>query len=297
MKYIIPQYSGFCFGVSLAVNAAYAYTDGSAFMYGEVVHNPTVVNDLQNKGLHLIHHLDEIQGVDRAKVLIRAHGVSKATVEAISSHGIEVIDKTCPRVKKIHHIVENASMRGLDAIIVGTPKHPEVKGIIGWVQTKSVLLHTLEDAKRIIPHTNFSSCGVCMVSQTTHNQKKYEEIYAYCSSIIPNIEFHNTICNATANRQNEVRRLAHLVDGFIIVGGKTSSNVTKLYEIALETCSQTQHIETARELDLSKISGVNLLAIVGGASTPESSVRDVIERIWAYCDSQGISLEEEQHLR
>jgi len=294
MKCVIPKYSGFCFGVSLAVNAAYENTDGIAYMYGEIVHNPVVVNDLQAKGVRLVHSIHEIPSNEKARVLVRAHGVPESTISEISQRGLEVIDKTCPRVKKVHNIVLEASNKGLDIIVVGTQDHPEIAGIIGWAKTKTVLLHCLEQAKEIIPHTFFSKKGVCMVSQTTHNKKKYIEIYEYCSSIIPNIEFHNTICDATSKRQNEVRELAKISDAFIVVGGKTSSNVTKLYEIALEYCANTQYIESAGELDLAKLTDINTLIIVGGASTPNSSVEEVIDIIRSFCNGEQIPFEIEK---
>ena len=260
-------------------------------MFGEVVHNPIVVKDLQKKGLLLVKDIGRIPDGDHVKVLVRAHGVSASTVTALSNRGFEIIDKTCPKVKEIHDIVAEASSRGLDMIVVGAPDHPEIEGIVGWAKTKTVILHDIEEAKRIIPNEKFSENGVCMVSQTTHNKHKYEEIHEFCSSIIPNIEFHSTVCATTSNRQNEVRKLAEVADGFIIVGGKTSSNVMKLYEIASEYCEKTQHIESAEEIDFSKLTGVNTLVVTGGASTPDSSVDETIDAVRAYCTSRLISFE------
>lgn len=290
MKCIIPKHSGFCFGVSLAVNAAYENLNEHTYMLGEVVHNPSVINDLQSKGLKLVNSIDEISQKD-ANILIRAHGVPENVISELEQRDLGIIDKTCPKVKKVHDIVADDSKRGLDIIVVGTPNHPEIVGTIGWGRTKTVLLHDINDAKRIIPDTKFSDNGVCMVVQTTHNEKVYKEIYNYCTEFVPNIEFHNTICNETSNRQNEIRELAKTCDAVIVVGGKTSSNVTKLYEIASEYCTNTQHVEAAIEIDVVRLKGVDTLVISTGASTPDDSIQSAIQVVQNYCDLNDITLE------
>lgn len=293
MKCIIPKHSGFCFGVSLAVNAAYENANGHTYMLGEVVHNPSVIHDLTSKGLKLIHSTEEIPPSpnEDIHVLIRAHGVPEKTLEQLARQNLTVIDKTCPRVKHVHDLVADASYRGLDIIVVGTPNHPEIVATIGWSKTKTVLLHDLDDARKIIPGTKFSENGVCMVAQTTHNEKIYQEIYAYCTNFIPNIEFHNTICNATANRQNEIRELAKICDAVIVIGGKSSSNVTKLYEIASEYCANTQHVETAAEIDLGRLGAADTVVISTGASTPDVSTKEAVKALQDLCNSHGICLE------
>jgi 4-hydroxy-3-methylbut-2-enyl diphosphate reductase len=296
MKCIVPKYSGFCFDVSVAVKAAYEHTDGATYMYGEVVNNPVVVNDLQSKGLTLVHDLDSIPKKPGLKVLVRAHGVPESTVKEIARRGYKLIDKTCPRVKRVHNIAINASDRGMDVILVGTPNHPEINGILGWVKSNIILIQDLEQAKTIIPNTAFSKKGVCMVSQTTHNKKKYEEIYEYCAKIIPNIEFHDTVCDATSKRQSEIRYLATISDGFIVVGGKISSNVSKLYEIASEYCHNIQLAETVKDVDLTKLSSVETLVITGGASTPEISVNEIVAAVKNYCGARKIPFQSGKNL-
>lgn len=290
---MIPKHSGFCFGVSLAVNAAYENAGGHTYMLGEVVHNPSVVRDLTAKGLKLVHSTDEIPQdlTESTNILIRAHGIPEETLCQLARQNLKIIDKTCPRVKHVHDIVADASRRGLDIIVIGTPNHPEIIATVGWSKTKTVLLHDMDDAKKIIPDTKFSEKGVCMVAQTTHNEKAYQEIYNYCTGFIPNIEFHNTICNATASRQNEIRELARICDAVIVVGGKSSSNVTKLYEIASEYCANTQHVETADEIDTARLCATDTVVISTGASTPDSSTKEAIQVLKNYCNSLGICLE------
>ena len=287
MHCIIPQNSGFCFGVSLAVASAYENAGKSAYMYGEVVHNPLVVHDLIAKGLPLVSTLSEIPAESRAKVLIRAHGVSKAVTDEAARLNLEIIDKTCPRVKKIHAIVYEASGRGLDIIVVGKPNHPEVEGIMGWCSTNVMILDSLSDAKAQLANASFAAKGVCMVSQTTHNAQKYEEIYDFCKGATP-IEFHNTICDATANRQSEIRALAQHADAVVVVGGKKSSNVTKLYEIASEYCSVVFHVENEKELDIARIGKANVVVIASGASTPNENVETVVSALAHYCKQNNL---------
>ncbi|MDR1539371.1 MAG: 4-hydroxy-3-methylbut-2-enyl diphosphate reductase [Clostridiales bacterium] len=296
MRCIVPKYSGFCFDVSVAVKTAYENTYGDTYMYGEVVNNPVVVKDLESKGLTLVHDLDSIPKKAGVKVLVRAHGVPESTVKEIARRGYKLIDKTCPRVKRVHNTVINASNRGMDVILVGTPGHPEINGVLGWAKTKVVLIQDLEQAKAVIPSTIFTGKGVSMVAQTTHNKKKYEEIYAYCSSLIPNIEFHDTICDATAKRQSEIRYLARLSDGFIVVGGKASSNVSKLYEIASEHCKNIQQVETVKDVDLTRLSAVETLIVAGGASTPDVSVNEIVYAVKNYCASYKIPFETGKNL-
>ncbi|HCC07217.1 MAG TPA: 4-hydroxy-3-methylbut-2-enyl diphosphate reductase [Clostridiales bacterium] len=293
MKFYVSKYCGFCFGVSLAVKAAYDNLGGSKklLMYGDVVHNHVVIQDLESAGAKVIDDISEIDEYDSAKVLIRAHGVSRKEIFDLRRKNIEVIDKTCPKVKKVHDIVEAASEKGLDILIVGNSNHPEIVGIVGWSSTKVVVIKDLEDAKDKIPATKFSENGVCIVVQTTFNSKNLEGIYEYCNQHIPNIEFHNTICNATANRQDEIRELAQKVEFVIIVGGKTSSNSIKLYEIASDYCNYTQHIETEDEIDFSIVDKVSSITLSSGSSTPDSSINATVAAIQEYCKKNNVSVE------
>ncbi|MDR2712888.1 MAG: 4-hydroxy-3-methylbut-2-enyl diphosphate reductase [Clostridiales bacterium] len=291
MKCYIPKYSGFCFGVALAVEAAYDHIGNSTFMFGEVVHNPAVISDLAGKGLGLINSLDEIPKGEKANVLIRAHGVSADTINEIQNRSLGIIDKTCPRVKKVHDIVADASGRGLDIVIVGTPNHPEVLGIAGWAGTRTVVVRDANDAEKIIPDRLFPNKGICLVAQTTQNEKKYEEVYRYCSGIFPYIEFNDTICDAAAVRQEEIRQLAKIVDCVIVIGGKASSNVTRLFEIASEYNSNTQHIESFAELDMTKIIDVKACLIASGTSTPEKSISQVVDHLKLFCLGNGKGFE------
>ncbi|MCL2187813.1 MAG: 4-hydroxy-3-methylbut-2-enyl diphosphate reductase [Defluviitaleaceae bacterium] len=283
MNIIVPKHSGFCYGVRRSVSEAFKLADEKhTYMYGEVVHNPSVVADLSTFNIKLIHSLDEIPTGEAAKVLIRAHGVPADVLDEAQARGLTVIDMTCPHVKKIHAVVAYASTRGLDVIVCGTPNHPETLGIISRVTTQRLIVKDVDEAKKVIPAIHFSPLGVCLVAQTTHNKETYEKLHHFLANECPNmplLEPHNTICEATAFRQNELRELAQTADACIIVGGKNSSNVTKLYEIASEYCVNTRHIESAEELDASEIKNARTVIVTGGASTPNDAVHTVVEKL------------------
>jgi len=290
----IPKHSSFCFGVDLAVKAAYenAKLEKDTYMYGEVVHNPVVVSDLLDKGLKLINDVSDITTNENdTQVLIRAHGVPESVIKELTDKGIRIIDKTCTRVKNVHEIVMDASSRDLDVIIVGTPNHPEVVGIVGWCKTNAVVVRDLEAVQQLIFQTTFPSKGVCVVAQTTHSKAKFDEICRYCETILPNAEIYDTICNVTALRQDEIRNLSPTVDCVIVVGGRKSSNVTKLYEIATKHCSKTLHIESATELNASYFLEVKKVLLASGASTPNSSIEEVIDWLKDFCQNSGQEFE------
>jgi 4-hydroxy-3-methylbut-2-enyl diphosphate reductase len=281
MKIIIPKHSGFCYGVKRSVDAAYTHAQkGNMYMYGEVVHNPDVIRNLQTVGFTLVHDLAEIptDAPEDTWVFIRAHGVPLSVYGAIAEKGFNVIDMTCSHVTKIHAIVANAAECGMDIILCGVPDHPEVRGTLSRVTTQAVLVQHVEEAKRLIPSLVFSKKGVCLVAQTTYNHQAYKTLCEYLTNECENIPFletHDTICQATAHRQNELHELAKTADACIIVGGKNSSNVRELYETAKKYCSRTQHIEHVGELNLDLINGAETVVVAGGASTPEESVKEV----------------------
>lgn len=275
----ISKYCGFCFGVSLAVKAAYDESKNSKlYMYGEVVHNPVVIKNLIENDVSIVNNIEELSKISSPKVLIRAHGVPKSTIKSLEKCNSVIIDKTCPKVKRVHNIVSKAYKSNKKIIIVGNPVHPEIIGINGWCDFSAIIIKNLEHAKEIIPSLSPKDI-FCMVSQTTFNIEKYLEIYSFCIKHLKNIEFHNTVCNDTSNRQKEVLTLSKNVDMVIIIGGKNSSNSTKLFEIAKENCKYAQHIETQNDLDLSKFKLISTFAVLSGASTPIESIQTIIDYI------------------
>jgi 4-hydroxy-3-methylbut-2-enyl diphosphate reductase len=285
---VIPKHSGFCYGVKRSVQVAFALArEGNAYMYGEVVHNPTVIRTLQKNGLALIHDLSQLPAdtPPGTKILLRAHGVPLNAAEEITARKFTTVDMTCPHVKKIHVLAARASARGMDVIVCGTPNHPEVAGIVSRVTTQVLVVRDAEEARELFPAHSFSPQGVTLVAQTTHNHKNYSDVHAFLLNECPRIskiEAHDTVCEATVMRQNEIRTLAQQADVCIIVGGKNSSNVTKLYEIARECCVHAYHVESADGLDVidfALLKDARNIMLAGGASTPDEDVLAVRERI------------------
>jgi 4-hydroxy-3-methylbut-2-enyl diphosphate reductase len=284
----IPKNSGFCFGVSLAVETAYAKNQtGKLYMFGEVVHNPEVIANLRKKNIEIINSVEDLKKINvdvkNTKILIRAHGVPKKTFESLKNNGFEIIDRTCPKVRRVQKIVNDAYKAGKRILIIGNPGHPEVIGINGWCNFSAVIAEDIKILQNAVLNTRLQKNeDFCMVSQTTYDLEKYKKIYKFYKKTFKNIEYHNTICTDTSERQKTIRRISSLVDMVIIVGGKTSSNSTRLSEIASENCKHVQHIENPQEINLADFDKISAFAICGGTSTPKENINSLVEHIKHY---------------
>jgi small subunit ribosomal protein S1 len=275
LEILVAKSAGFCFGVQNAINKAEGMSgeEGNVYTYGPIIHNKQVVENLKNKGIDVLNKISEAKEND--KVIIRSHGISKAEHEELLEKGVEVLDATCPYVKHIHKIVESKYNEGYKIIIIGDQNHPEVKGINGWCNNSAVIINSEEDINNLSERLG----KICIVAQTTYNQEKW---YSYVCKLIKTskeIVVYNTICNATELRQNEAIELSKQVEAMIVIGGKESSNTRKLYEICKENCSKTIFVETADEINLKELEGVNKVGITAGASTPDYIIRDVIDKL------------------
>ena len=280
MKIYLCMHAGLCQGAQVAVDTAYENLSENLYMYGEVLHNPTVISQLKEKGAKIIRSVNEVRFLENKKeitVLIRAHGVAKSVIDALEEEGIHYLDRTCKEVKKIHDIVAEKSRQGYRIIIVGSKTHPEVVGTAGWVMGEPILIQDMEEAKNVIPALTEAEARFCVVAQTTYNFKKYREIIEYCKENLQKAEYFNTVCMDTENRQTELAKLSRQADAVIVIGGKNSSNSNKLYKIALKYCRNVQFIETYKELDFSGIDEKSFVVIASGASTPEGVIDQVKE--------------------
>jgi 4-hydroxy-3-methylbut-2-enyl diphosphate reductase len=242
------------------------------YTYGPIIHNDQVVEDLQKKGVEILHNEDELRGLSEGTVIIRSHGVTKEIYDLIEERGLTLVDATCPFVRKIHRIVNQESEAGRQVVIIGNDAHPEVEGIKGWCVSLPIVIETLEEAE------NFSADvgnKISIVSQTTFNYKKFKELVEIIKKKGYDINVYNTICNATEERQLEAKAIAKNVDAMIVIGGKHSSNTQKLYEISKKECSNTFFVQTVEDLDLSKFTGAEQIGITAGASTPNNIIKEV----------------------
>ncbi len=275
MEVIVAKTAGFCFGVKRAVDQVYEQLkrkDKPIYTYGPIIHNEEVVRDLEEKGVKVIETEEELSDIRDAVVVIRSHGVGKHIYDIMEKNGIEIVDATCPFVKKIHKIAEEQNETGRRLIIIGNEKHPEVEGIKGWGNDNTLVVETPEQVETL---PLMEGEKLCIVSQTTFNYNKFQDLVEKISETRYDILVLNTICNATQERQVEARRIASEVDAMIVIGGKSSSNTQKLYEICRRECKNTYYIQTLGDLDSDCVNSVRSVGITAGASTPNNIIEEV----------------------
>ena len=276
MEVKVAKSAGFCFGVERAMQKVYAQIEENAdkkiYTFGPIIHNDEVVKELEEKGVTVIHSIEELEKVPKGILIIRSHGVAKDIYDRMEKAGFTCIDATCPFVKRIHNIVRKESSEGKKIVIVGNAGHPEVEGIRGWCETQSDIIESEEEA---LQYQNADDREICIVSQTTFNYNKFKDIVEIFQKKGYDINVVNTICNATEERQTEAREIAAEVDAMIVIGGTHSSNTRKLYEICKQECENTHFIQTLDDLHLELPKSVRLVGITAGASTPNNIIEEV----------------------
>ena len=212
-------------------------------------------------------------------VIIRAHGVGKNVTDLFNSEkcGARVIDATCPFVKKIHDTVKKHHKNGEKIIVTGTATHPEVVGILGQIGSDATVIENVSDAENVKLDEN---AEYCLVSQTTFNVQKFKDIVAILEKKSYHVNVVDTICNATQLRQKEARELSRECDAVIVIGGRHSSNASKLYDICSKECSMTYFIESLQDFTEKKLdSSVRCVGITAGASTPKTIIQEVLSYV------------------
>ena len=275
MSVILAESAGFCFGVQRAVdvvNNQIQEGDGFLYTYGPIIHNEEVVKEFESHGVQVMDE-NRIDDYAPGTVIIRSHGITKAVEDKLNALGHNVIDATCPFVKKIHRAVDEHSKNGEYIVIIGNPNHPEVRGIVGWINGDNYQVISDEESA-----TNFSvnsNTSICIVSQTTFNHNKFQELVEIINQKGYHIIVLNTICDATNKRQVEAAEIASKVDAMLVIGSKNSSNTQKLYEICKTKCNNTYYIQTADDLKPSDLSSIESVGITAGASTPNNIIEEV----------------------
>lgn len=276
MKVVVADHSGFCFGVEKAIDTAFKELEHKnskdIYTLGPLIHNQQVTSHLEENGIKVVSHLDA--GKDGV-VIIRSHGVPKDVYNDASEKKIDIVDATCPFVRKIQNIVKEYQEKGYHIVIIGDPNHPEVIGINGWCDNTAYIVKNEDDVHKI-PFLDH----LCIVAQTTISTSLYAELTAMIEQKSNNILKFNTICSATRDRQKSARNLAKEVDIMIVVGGYHSSNTQKLVEICKEEKPDTTfHIETAGEIPMNILKNYESVGVTAGASTPKWIIDEVIDRI------------------
>ena len=276
METILAKTAGFCFGVKRAVDTVYSEIEkgDNIYTYGPIIHNEQVVMDLERKGVQIIESADELDGTKYGTVIIRSHGVTSDEYDKIRASGMNVVDATCPFVKKIHNIVQGKSAEGKQVVIIGNRNHPEVIGIMGWCDKNNPAI-VIENEAEAEKFDFDSKSEICVVSQTTFNFNKFQELVEIIEKKGYSVNVVNTICNATEERQKEAKSIASTVDAMIVIGGSKSSNSQKLYDICSRECANTQFVQTREDLDLDRIGGLSRVGITAGASTPKNIIEEV----------------------
>ncbi len=280
MKVTVAKTAGFCFGVDRAVRMVeeeLSRGTGPIFTFGPIIHNETVVEDLRARGASPVGR-EELEAMARdparrvpgSAIVIRSHGISAEEEELVRRAGLRVADATCPFVKKIHRIVEEAAQNGRRPVICGDPEHPEVKAILSRAG-KNACVVTDPDEIAGIPH----DMPLTAVAQTTFYAKKYKEIVEKISALSYDAVVVDTICNATQMRQSEAAALAARTGTMIVIGGRHSSNTAKLYRICAELCPRTYYIQTLEDLIAQKFEPAGSVGITAGASTPKEIIEEV----------------------
>ena len=270
----IAAHAGFCMGVRRAVEAAEkAAEDGiPSCTLGELIHNPSVVRRLAEKGLEPV---TDPAGAKGRRVLIRSHGVSPEEIAALEASGCEILDLTCPFVARLHEIVAAETEGGVPVILVGEKEHPEVHGTAGWAKGAVYTAATPEEAA-LLPRME----RAVAVAQTTFPPARWEAILKVLEERVEHLSSRCTICSATEIRQKETAELAARADRMIVVGGRNSANTRKLFEICRAGCPDTILVESAAEIPPAFANtDPGMIGITAGASTPTDSLKEVVTRM------------------
>ena len=275
MSVTVAKSAGFCFGVSRAVELVEtAAKEGKhTLTLGPIIHNRHVVERFRKMGVQVIEQPEQAQPGDT--VIIRSHGVSREVYERLEKQGAEIIDATCPFVKRIHNLVAQAEEAGQLPIIIGTPTHPEVEGIAGWCTRCKVFADAESLEKWVVEEHISSDLPVCMVSQTTSTEFLWKKCAQFAKKQFTYLKTFDTICRATECRQSEASALSQRCKAMVVVGDLKSSNTGRLAMICREHCEKVVLVDNASELDKDFFRGVSDVGITAGASTPAWIIKEV----------------------
>jgi len=277
MQVIVAEHAGFCWGVRRAIETATTTrrNEGNTiYVLGHLVHNEEVVHKLEEMGIQVVEDFTEAK--EGSVLLITAHGLDYKIIQQAKDAGFRVIDTTCPIVQKVHRLTRRFLDEGRKIIIIGHRNHIEVKGINGVADGRAQIVGSVEEIENI----NLESQNkVGIVAQTTFNVAQMQKIVDALHRRFPDVSFalKDSICYDVKDKQSEIRELATQVDAIVVVGSRTSSNTTRLYEIALKMCPKTYFVSKAEELHPIDFSEVEKVCVTAGASTPNWIIQEVVE--------------------
>lgn len=281
MEIISSKMCDFCLGVKYTINKTLKILESSndkIYCLGQIVHNEWIINKLETHGMIMVNSIDDVP--NNAKLIIRAHGEPKETINIAKSKNIDLIDLTCGKIKVIINKIKKAKENSF-IVIVGKKNHPETIGLLSYAGKNSNILETCEDISSVckqIKEKNFRK--IYVFSQTTFSSIKFDILINELKKNFgneTNIIINKSICDVTAKRQIEAQKLSKYVDKMIIVGGKNSSNTRELYETSLKYCSKSYLIQTAEDLKNKKFYETDKVGIISGTSTHKDIINGIIE--------------------
>ena len=273
MEILVAKRAGFCFGVKRAIDMAFQVAKEKrkkVYTIGPIIHNPQVVEMLKKKGIFPIDSIKIKKGIEA--LIIRTHGIPLYLSKEVSAMGYEIIDATCPFVKKAQYYAKLLKEEDYQIVISGEKDHPEVKGLMSYAGDDVIVV----DGKTPLPRLK-SKVGI--VVQTTQPLEALKRVLSDVTEHAKEIKVYNTICNSTALRLKETEEMAHKVNVMIVVGGKNSANTTQLARLCKSLSVPTYHIETSSEIKREWVKGAEKIGITAGASTPEWIIKEVEGKI------------------
>jgi len=273
MEIILATSAGFCMGVRRAVDLALEASEGRGLAistYGPLVHNPQVISLLDERGVRCERDIDNIT---EGRVILRSHGISPQEERVLADRDLDLVDATCPKVKRVQRIIREYADKGCTVVILGDPDHPEVRALVGYSDGKAVVVSGPDR----IPDLDVSR-PMCLVAQTTQHEAVFEQVSRELAARNPDVKVFHTICASTETRQREVAELARTVDLLIVIGGRESGNTRRLTQIG-SALVRTVQIESERELDDLDFEGVQRVGVTAGASTPTWVIERVMDRL------------------
>ena len=288
-KIIVAKSAGFCFGVKRAVGIAEDFAEKGipAVTLGEIIHNPTVVEELRKKGVYPVESVSEVP--EGATLILRSHGVPLSVIDELEEKCIPYADATCPFVARIHRIVAERTAAGDTVIITGNPHHAEVRGIIGHAKGDVRVVRNLAELEELSKNEE-NLCAKCItiVSQTTFLRAEWEKCEKFAKKVYTNLLIFDTICNDACTKQSEADSLSRRCNGMIVVGGRKSSNTARLWETCAVNCP-TVLIEYPSELKPNDWKNCEVIGVTAGASTPYGIIKEVLQTM---SENKEISFEE-----
>ena len=277
MNVILAKNAGACYGVQRALDMALGAPgeSGKAYTLGPLIHNPGVVAGLRERGVFEVDSLDDVQD---GTIIIRSHGVTPEVHDAVEAKGLPVLDATCPHVERAQKAAAELARKGCRVVVVGEEGHPEVEGLRAWARREGAKVDVVPSPDDV-PSDLRAPVGV--VVQTTQRRENLDAIVERIVEQGIEPEVKRTICFATRQRQDAAAELAGQVDAMVVIGGRNSSNTTRLAEICSAECPRAFHVESVDEISADWFAGCQTVGVTAGASTPESQITAVVDYLEA----------------